>query len=50
MNGSLPSTPIAGRIMADLQKKGMLLNLADVMIVAIAIRNKDYVISRNRKH
>ena len=44
------ASEIAGRIMADLQKKGTPLDLADVMIAAIAIKNKDYLISRNKKH
>ena len=44
------SSDIAGKIMADLHKKGTPLDLADVMIAAIAIKNKDYLISRNVKH
>lgn len=44
------SSEIAGKIMADLQRKGTPLDLADVMIAAITIRNKDYLISRNKKH
>ncbi len=40
----------AGEIEANLRKKGEMIDLEDIMIAAIAIHNKERLITRNKKH
>jgi len=49
-NFDLESSKKAAEIFESLKVKGELLDLADIMIAAIAITNKETLITRNIKH
>jgi len=44
------SSILAGEIEAELINKGEFIDIEDIMIGAIAIRNKETLITRNKKH
>jgi tRNA(fMet)-specific endonuclease VapC len=41
---------LAGKIEADLRKKGNIIDTEDIMIAAIAIKNEEILITKNKKH
>ena len=41
---------LAGDVEAELTKRGELIEIEDIMIAAIAIHNKEKLITRNKKH
>lgn len=50
LNFNLNSSKKAAEIFEELKEKGMLLDLADIMIAAIAIVNKETLLTNNISH
>ena len=44
------SAVLAGRIEAELRNKGVILDIEDIMIAAICIKNNETLVTRNKKH